>query len=396
MFFADCNFNSTTCTDCYTGTANCTLQVCFEPGICDDSVYLGHDYFNNAEDCLQYCQSNPECEWFSYDPTNNNICIATSDCQNVSMTCAGSSCVHGQVECEANLGIDMNIMVTTGEVGQPLDDSEVIMTDSITSCPIFPAKYPNEVSQAVAMKHEDNMVVCGGNFHTESCYSYTNHKWNFEPFRLVPGRSGAMSAEIRPGEWLVMGGYSGSNYLSDTQLLKNGIFTNGPELPEAINSGSCVMLNETHLFIAAAYNGSGYSERNYLLDIDTQVWTRVADRILKPSTFHSSGKFLNSVTGEIQVANIGYEGIEVYSPSFDFWREIEFPFPYYYLRESVAIQRGSDSFILIGGESNLIPWSGHIYLFDENGFSVLKRDVLQVPRTRHVAMPISEDDFTCG
>ncbi len=108
-----------------------------------------------------------------------------------------------------------------------------------------------------------------------------------------------------------------------------------------------------------------------------------------------SGTFYNSSTEEIQVANIGQRGIEVYSPSDDSWHQIPFPSPLTYLWMSAAIQQGSDSFILIGGTTNVKARSGDIYLFDENGFSILKENVLQVPRSDHVAMTISNDDFTC-
>ena len=297
----------------------------------------------------------------------------------------------------------MNIMVATGFGSSgALDDTEVIInTDNVTSYPNLPAKYPLEIEMAVAMQHNSKMVICGGLPYTSDCYSYSNNQWNIEAFRLEPARYGAMSVEIRPGEWLVMGGYyydGSSHVLSDTQLLKNGIFIQGPDLPEPILGGSSVMLNQTHLFVAAGQSASNFSmsPRNYLMDINSEQWTQIADRTLTPYRLHSSGTFFNSTAGEIQIANIGREGIEVYSPGDDSWHEINFPFPLTSLCYSTAIQKGTDSFILIGGETNLEDYSGDVYLFDGNGFSVYNKNVLQFPRYLHVAMQISCEDFTCN
>ncbi len=322
----------------------------------------------------------------------------TSDCIDIDTSCIGSECVYGQVECDIDVWTGLNIMVATGYNTDKIDDTEVINTDTITSCSNLPAKYPMEVAYAVAMKHDSKMVICG-NYpeYTSDCYSYSSNQWNLEAFKLEPARRGAMSTEIRPGEWLIMGGDDDSlDDLTDTKLLKNGIFTQGPSLFEPIYGGSSVMLNETHLFVASAHSYSSFSPRNYLLDIDAERWRQIAERTLTPSTFHSSGTFLNRTAGEIQVANIGQYGIEVYSPRDDFWHEVPFPSPITYLEDSTAIQQGTDSFILIGGATNLETYSDDIFLFDENGFSILKENVLRIPRYDHVAMPISKDDFTCA
>ncbi len=171
---------------------------------------------------------------------------------------------------------DLHIMVATGYDGDFLDHNEVINTETIASCSNLPAKYPEEIRLAVALQHDSKMVICGGSPRTGNCYGYSNDQWNLEAFRIEPSRYGAMSIEIRPGEWLIMGGYDSSNVLRDTKLLKNGIFLQGPDLPEPIYAGSAVMLNQTHLFVAAGrdhYSPYIFSIRNYLLNINTNQWT---------------------------------------------------------------------------------------------------------------------------
>ena len=290
-------------------------------------------------------------------------------------------------------------MVATGNSnGYHIDHTEVIDTDNFTSCSNLPAPYPLGLEDAVAMKHTSKIVICGGNLgdsqFTGDCYSYSNDQWNMEAFKLEPPRRAAMSIEIRPGEWLIMGGEAeGYVYLTDTLLLKKGIFTQGPDLPEPIWGGSAVMLNETHLFVAAGLNGCcDDSPRNYLLNINTEQWTQIANRTLRLFEYHASGTFYNSTAGEIQVANIGYHGIEVYSPKDDLWHQLPLPVS---MNRSFSIQQGPDSFILIGGQTNNAIFSRDIFLFDEDGFSIIKENVLQVGRHLHIAMPILTDEFTC-
>ena len=121
----------------------------------------------------------------------------------------------------------------------------------------------------------------------------------------------------------------------------------------------------------------------------------ITDRILPSSTYHLSGTFWNSTADEIQVATFSMSGIEVYSPRDDSWHRFYSSIEVTMIRASVAIQRGSDSFIIVGGQTNLEDYNGDIFMFDDNGLSVLKESVLQAPRKWHVALPISKDDFTC-
>ena len=291
-----------------------------------------------------------------------------------------------------------NILVATGNHdGSYLDDVEVIDSSTVTSCPNSPTDFPYAKEQAVVVKHNSKTVICGGYPLTSSCRSFSNNVWSLEPFKLEPSRYGATAVEIREGEWLIMGGYAGSNvYLRGTELLKNGVFKSGPDLPESMEGGSAVMYNATHLFVAPGRRDSAnHSPRNYFLNIDTDEWTQVADRTLDDYEYHSSGTFYNSSAGEIQIANTGLHGIEVYSPRDDAWHTgIQSPVQYLY--KSVAIQQGPDSFILIGGQTGASGNTGNIFNFDENGLSTLKVNALSLSRKYHVAIPISTSDFACN
>ena len=245
-------------------------------------------------------------------------------------------------------------------------------------------------------------MICGGfrDFNSH-CHWYDDESddWRITPFRLTPKRYGAMSAEVRPGEWLIMGGRAAQRaYFSDTILFKNGKFSPRPRLPEAVYQGSVVMLDENRLFIAGAgiADGSDTSGANFLLDINTGEWTKLPERLVitngHTSRSHASGTFYNSTADEIQIANVGYLGIHVYSPKSNSWNwQHEFPQEIQYVWDSVAVQNGRNSFYLIGGSSKL--GKGHVFEFDTNGLRVVKKDVLAVPRRGHIAIRISRDQI---
>ena len=389
VLYSDCDdFNATICTDCYTGGKNCTLYECAEQGFCTDSLYLASGYVQDAKECLEFCRNWTGCNWFSFDGSANNFCELTSDCPNVDKTC--TDCTYGPVECPKFL---FNIMVATGYNGLQMDDVEMLDIETWTSCSNLPAAYPLSVDHAVALKHDSKPVICGGIPLTSDCYSYSNNEWNIEPFRLEPPRYGAMSVEVKPGEWVIMGGSDGSTVFSEVLLLKDGMFTQLLTLPQPMFGGSATKLNDTHALIAAGFNGTHHSPYNYLLNVDTEQWTQIADRNLSPWEFHSSGTFYNASAGETQVANLGFNGIEIFSPQDNSWHS-GISSSVSNLFSSPVVQNGTESFILIGGEADL-ALSGHVYSFNESGLTILKQNVLKLPRTHHVAVSASIDEFTC-
>ncbi len=287
------------------------------------------------------------------------------------------------------------ILVVTGYNGGFMDTAEAVNMDNVTSCPNIPSEYPLNIGHAVTLRYNSKIVLCGGgdnDFNVISdCYSYSNDHWSPEPFTLE--QLAARSVEIRPDEWLVLGGDDANrDKIIVTSLFKDGIFTPGPTMPEASYAGSVTMLNQTHLFVAIGHNGTAHSQQNYFLDVNTYQWTRIPNRLLRSDYGHMSGTFMNSTAGEVQIANVGTYGVQVYSPRDDSWNS-DLPFPITRLEFSATVQQGHDSFVLIGGSN--VDETGDIFLMDENGFTILEEDVLYIPRELHVAMEVSEDDFTC-
>ena len=68
---------STGCVDCFSGEVECT--TCDKPGYC-----IGHTtgliFACTRDDCLKACKLDPECNFWSFDESSNNICEMTRDC----------------------------------------------------------------------------------------------------------------------------------------------------------------------------------------------------------------------------------------------------------------------------------------------------------------------------
>ncbi len=95
---ANCDVFDQNCDDCISGERSCEAPpdlVCNEPGQCLGS-FVGTDAAADLNDCLEQCQDNEDCQWWSYD-FSDGLCLFTRDCPEVD-DC--DTCVHGQTECE--------------------------------------------------------------------------------------------------------------------------------------------------------------------------------------------------------------------------------------------------------------------------------------------------------
>ena len=390
-------YDDTLCQNCFTGEQNCVLYECFQSGFCQDNQ-TNLVQASNANDCLEACKQDLTCNWFSYA---NNTCSLSEDCLSLDMGCG--DCIYGQVECNPELFI----MVTAGDTTDyfSTDIVDVINMQTFAYCRPERSDNPLKVSGGVGLIHEGNITTCSGQYGSNEvgdCRTYDPQKdsWELMPFEVLPVRQHAASVEFRPGEWIIMGGveYDLPDLVyKDTMILQNGIFVPGPDLPLAGYYGNAVMLNETHLFFAYGYTMLGESYRNYMLDINSQVWTQLAERSVRLYRGHVSGTFYNSTANEIQVATLGRYGIETYSPQNDQWTELVVP-NYPNLRLSAAVQRDTNSFLVMGGvvdvnDDDIV--SGNIYEFGDFGFKKLADNVFKAPRCSHIAMKMPKSQVTC-
>ena len=97
LAWIDCQTFSQDCQDCVSGDQDCPDLECSVQGSCIGTLVDLIAPVTDAGNCLSVCQSNPNCQWFSFD-TSDNFCFLMSDCDEIDESCA--SCTSGQRNCE--------------------------------------------------------------------------------------------------------------------------------------------------------------------------------------------------------------------------------------------------------------------------------------------------------
>ena len=78
-------------------TSTGLTDQCFQPGECRDSDIVGVSTTTDEFACLDLCQTNQECEWFSFS-TLTNLCLLFTDCQVLDVELC-PECLSGQQGC---------------------------------------------------------------------------------------------------------------------------------------------------------------------------------------------------------------------------------------------------------------------------------------------------------
>jgi len=82
------------------GTASIQLKEldpCFSPGQCQNSEHLDGQFATDEYACLELCNSNPSCQWFTFAPSLN-FCELLLDCSTLdSSKC--DDCLSGTRDC---------------------------------------------------------------------------------------------------------------------------------------------------------------------------------------------------------------------------------------------------------------------------------------------------------
>ena len=167
-----------------------------------------------------------------------------------------------------------------------------------------------------------------------------------------------------------MGGRNAQTPVNITEYYQNGVITRGPDLLEATDDFSAMMINDTHLLISSGETATGYSSRNFIMDMRSEVIVEVAERTLPVHKGHSTGKFFNASANEMQFVNIGYSGLEVYSPRDDTWtpHTLAYEYPLQSVQFAARVQLDNNTFVLSTGYACIdgigCDYRGDFYQFD--------------------------------
>ena len=87
----------------FLNSGNCNKLQCFIPGECTNSQEINILPSLDEFQCLEICQQDANCTWFSFFP-DSNFCQMFSSCGSIEDTFC-SNCISGQRECESTAPI---------------------------------------------------------------------------------------------------------------------------------------------------------------------------------------------------------------------------------------------------------------------------------------------------
>ena len=257
-------------------STSCQDLVCFEHGLCTGTVVNASDVADpNA--CLQWCESEPLCNWFSFD---SGYCTLSEDCgDDIVDTCF--ACFYGQTGCGDNStstgdGTYTTLMVVGG-IPAAYDVEVIDLTGQKRTC----SKLPNANLDvgSVGSFFNGRPTICGGSTAVKfvsSCYTFdlATRSWQIGPSMNFL-RTGAAGALFTPDEWFITGGSGGNPDRITTELITTSTmqFQRYPDLPQGPNGWyyhTMVPINETTVFIAG---GDSYVPNTFFFDKTTGIYT---------------------------------------------------------------------------------------------------------------------------
>lgn len=277
-----------------------------------------------------------------------------------------------------------DVMVIGGDTDKrDGSDVEIInLQPGLPRCP-KPADLPVEAQRMVAAYINGKVTVCGGTTSNGTssqtagtCYEFVNGSWNSAPYRMNDERRAAAGVVLKNGTWLVMGGYlypaSGRS-----EVLENGQFHKGHNLPVRMLHHCAVSINSSHFFV-------GDNNGVFLVNVDKWEWTEVKG-IYTADFLDIQCGLAKSKKNGLEVVMVEYSRTHILNLNTMSWRLKRDGGP----RSAAAVQHG-DTFLLIGGIVGNDKLKD-IWEYDPDGSNwIKKRETLATGRDSHAAVAIPE------
>ena len=289
LALADCLNLDESKTNTISGEKLCSPYSCSIPGLCH-GIIIDDRIVRNEAYCLELCQQESQCYWYSYIP-KDNLCLLLKDCPEIDSSC--SSCVSGQQGCQNDETELNNLMVGAYTFHARmfeafnLDDSNIPATDL--------PEYPFPIENPAEMVFDENKGIvraCGGEiptyFHgisspfstsstyTNLCFAFDGISWKtmaslLEPWSPV-GHSRFSVNVPNIGWWLLKDNCSANcNTIHSNLFTNNNTWIVGPTLPDNKSYGYdytpfnfCgAQVNATHTMVTGGninYKGTSISD----------------------------------------------------------------------------------------------------------------------------------------
>ena len=257
-----------------------------------------------------------------------------------------------------------------------------------------PPAFPDKLYGGfIGLGNDGKILLCGGNGEADirdECHYWNQEDgtWANDGVPNLPGkRALGATAQLSDGRlWLLGGVDNHGDDLDSTLFYDQGVWSNGPTLPDSVFYLCAVNYNSTHAFVAGGTQKSGDSttaSKTYFYDYSQDIWTSLMSfntprfvirhiyvcvcvkNECDPVFF--SFRFSHSCAvddqGNILVAGTRHEytgSTELYSPTTNTWTEVN-PLPENTGGgQMVTLGVGND-----GGKSRILYLSGDL----ESGYS---------------------------
>jgi hypothetical protein len=205
---------------------------------------------------------------------------------------------------------------------------------------------------------EGKPILCGGNQNgsrTNKCYSLENNEW-VPSASMKSVRTYAAAAQLQDGNFLVTGGYDGSDLNSAEMLTEEGWKSNIPSLPVTIQDHCMVNVNSTTVMAIGGSQNGQYSGKTFYFTFGEESWTE-GPELKNKRTSNSCGKIRrNKESQEMSIIVAGgldgssyLSSVEILDEGSNEWQTgPELPFG---IDESQMVEDQNGGVILIGGYS---------------------------------------------
>ncbi|TRY69011.1 hypothetical protein TCAL_12017 [Tigriopus californicus] len=361
---------------------------CWIPGRCQ-GVLTNIIHSESKENCLETCQTDSECNWFTFD-TSDGTCYHFNSCPTVDDSCF--TCVSGESSCE-NEG-NTKFLVVSGDDYN--NDTEILELSSWPSgtCSKPDDLIANRYGGFLMTDSTQSPLFCGGRFdqdYFQDCqqFSYGTNQWSTTTTSMAEKRWLAKSLELSSDQWWITGGFNGESKLNSTEVFKNGQFSPGPQLPEAAYDHCIVATQNGNAILTGGDTENAFaSNRTWKHDWTTGEWSPLPDLAIA-RTAHACGL---TPEGRVFVAGGDWMGggdllsTEILTPDMSAWEPgPDLPFG---VMRGASVQFQNQA-LIVGGY-----WDGEagngVMAFDGIMW-VVKNQTLAINRQWHSAIVIPNE-----
>lgn len=243
-------------TNVISGARDCEIppQICGQPGKCEETALIFSNVSVSIDACGNRCQLWDDCRLYSYDPSTD-ACQLFTDCDNNDDSRFVTNARHCNIQDVPVLllvnGFPAFHKVSLLDLSQKWDEDQSDIS--------LPNEYIIGVEGASGFVYQEKPTICGGEGYGnvwQSCYQLDpeSQEW-VEIAAMSIQRFQAPSLSFKPTgfdqemAWILGGIGNESQYYASTEILQEGTFSPGPDLPIPLHGGCALTLDQNEVLV---------------------------------------------------------------------------------------------------------------------------------------------------